>query len=63
MNGGLIPNLDTGSIPVSSVTWTSSDATVASVDGDGIVTGTAPGRAKVQAAAEGKTASIEFTVE
>lgn len=44
------------------VTWTSSDASVASVSATGLVTGLAPGSATITAGAEGKTGTAAIVV-
>lgn len=44
------------------VSWTSSDANVASVDGGGTVRGVAPGAAQITATVEGRTASVSIVV-
>jgi len=44
------------------LTWTSSDAAVATVDGTGLITGIAVGRATIAASAEGKSGSVSITV-
>jgi len=46
-----------------SVSWTSSNASVASVDGTGLVTGVAAGSATITAASEGKSATANITVK
>jgi len=46
-----------------SVSWTSSNASVASVDGTGLVTGVAAGLATITAASEGKSATANITVK
>ncbi|MGD2046508.1 MAG: Ig-like domain-containing protein [Gemmatimonadota bacterium] len=45
-----------------SVTWTSSDPAVATVDGAGTVTGVAPGTTEVEASADEVTTSVTVTV-
>ena len=50
---------DVSSRPVS---WSTSAAAVATVDGSGVVTGVAPGTATITAQAEGRTASVTVTV-
>jgi len=45
------------------INWTSSSANVASVDGNGVVTGVAAGTATITAASEGKTATASITVK
>jgi alpha-tubulin suppressor-like RCC1 family protein/uncharacterized protein YjdB len=45
------------------LTWTTSAATVATVDANGGVTGIAPGTATISVAAEGKTATAAVTVK
>ena len=50
---------DVSSRPVS---WSSSSASVATVDGSGVVTGVAPGTATITAQAEGRTATASVTV-
>lgn len=44
------------------VSWTSSAPQVASVSGEGVITGVAPGSAEIQVSVEGKTASFGITV-
>jgi alpha-tubulin suppressor-like RCC1 family protein len=44
------------------ISWTSSDTTVAHVDTTGLVTGTAPGLATITATSEGKSGSASITV-
>jgi alpha-tubulin suppressor-like RCC1 family protein len=46
-----------------SISWTSSNANIASVDGTGMVTGVAAGSATITAASEGKSASASITVK
>src|SRR5689334_15606508 len=46
-----------------SISWTSSDASIASVDASGVVIGRAPGSATITAAAEGKSAAAAITVK
>lgn len=45
-----------------SVTWSSGDQSVATVNGTGLVTGIAPGSARITAMAEGITGHIDITV-
>jgi uncharacterized protein YjdB len=44
------------------VTWSSGNAAVASVDGSGAVTGVAPGTAEITATSEGRTGTASITV-
>ncbi len=44
------------------VTWSSDDETVATVDSTGIITGVAAGSATITAESEGKTATVDVTV-
>ena len=46
-----------------SISWTSSNASIASVDGSGTVTGVAAGSATISAASEGKSATATITVK
>nr|WP_294660698.1 fibronectin type III domain-containing protein [uncultured Blautia sp.] len=50
-------------VPVNGITWTSSDATVASVDNKGVVTGRKAGTAVITANVEGLKFSKSITVE
>ncbi len=43
-------------------TWATSDAAIATVDGQGVVTGVAAGTAQITATAEGKSGSVTMTV-
>lgn len=49
-------------VPGLTVTWSSSDQAVASVDSGGLVTATAPGAAMISASVGGQTASAALTV-
>jgi hypothetical protein len=53
-----------GGVPLSnrSVTWTSSDVAIATVNGDGLVSGVAPGTVAIRASAEGVTGEARVTV-
>ncbi len=55
---------DSSDAPLSGrgVTWSSSAATIASVDGRGLVTGTSPGAATITATSEGKSGTANVTV-
>lgn len=57
--------LDAANNPLSgrSVTWTSSDQSVATVSTNGVVTGVAPGSAAVTATSEGRSGSAQITVQ
>jgi uncharacterized protein YjdB len=44
------------------ITWSSSDATIARVDGDGLVTGVAPGAVTIVATSEGRTAQAAVSI-
>jgi len=49
-------------LPISQITWASSDTTVAVVDATGLATGRGPGTATITAAAQGKTGSAVIAV-
>lgn len=49
-------------VPDATVTWTSSNTSVATVDDQGTVTGDAEGTATISAESEGETGSVEVTV-
>ena len=49
-------------LPSRGMTWTTSNASVATVDGDGLVTAKEKGTATITATAEGKSDASEFTV-
>jgi uncharacterized protein YjdB len=56
-------DLNGNAIPGSTFTWSTSNASIATVSASGVVTGVAPGAATVSATSGGKTATASITVQ
>jgi trimeric autotransporter adhesin len=56
-------DLNGNAIPGSTFTWSTSNASIATVSANGVVTGVAPGAATISATSGGKTASASITVQ